>query len=91
MWRSEDGLAHFNIDQKIIRHSPTGMEFSYSGSGPADLALNILFLYLDEETAIKYYQEFKQEFISTMPKAGGRITAHQILDFIKNEIFCSKR
>lgn len=30
----------------VVRHSPTGMEWGYSGSGPADLALSILHDYL---------------------------------------------
>ncbi|HEY8414370.1 MAG TPA: DUF6166 domain-containing protein [Thermaerobacter sp.] len=32
--------------QHVVRHSPTGMEWGYSGSGPADLALSILTDYL---------------------------------------------
>jgi len=39
--RHGDGL-HFNIVQRVRHHSPTGMEWGYAGSGPADLALNIL-------------------------------------------------
>ena len=31
-----------NVPVTVIHHSPTGFEFGYSGSGPADLALNIL-------------------------------------------------
>lgn len=30
----------------VVRHSPTGMEWGYGGSGPADLALSILADYL---------------------------------------------
>lgn len=36
----------FNIDQTCIQHSPTGFGWGYSGSGPADFALNILCLFL---------------------------------------------
>lgn len=39
--RRDDGL-HFNIAQRVRHHSPTGMEWGYAGSGPADFALNIL-------------------------------------------------
>lgn len=42
--RRADGL-HFNIYQVIYHHSPTGFEIGYEGSGPADLALNILELF----------------------------------------------
>lgn len=30
------------LRQRIVYHSPTGFEWGYPGSGPADLALNIL-------------------------------------------------
>lgn len=45
--RRDDGL-HFNIYQSIYHHSPTGFEISYSGSGPADFALNILEIFMRE-------------------------------------------
>lgn len=35
-----------NIPQLIRHHSPSGMSWGYEGSGPADLALNILSLYI---------------------------------------------
>jgi len=31
-----------NINQAVVWHSPTGFEWGYGGSGPADFALNIL-------------------------------------------------
>lgn len=43
--RKEDGV-HFNIPQTHVYHSPGGMEWGYSGSGPADFALNILAIFL---------------------------------------------
>lgn len=42
-WR-ENGVAECSIPQRHKHHSPTGFEFGYGGSGPADLALNILAL-----------------------------------------------
>ncbi len=39
--RRDDG-THFNIAQRVRHHSPTGMEWGYAGSGPADFALNAL-------------------------------------------------
>lgn len=39
--RNENGVAT-NVPHLIVEHSPTGFEFGYGGSGPADLALNIL-------------------------------------------------
>lgn len=36
----------FNISQTVVQHSPTGFEWGYGGSGPADFALNILNLFV---------------------------------------------
>lgn len=45
-----DGGTYFNIAQRVRHHSPTGMEWGYAGSGPADFALNILNLFLPAGT-----------------------------------------
>lgn len=39
--RAENGTVMTNVPHHVIHHSPTGYEFGYAGSGPADLALNI--------------------------------------------------
>lgn len=50
---------------KLANHSPTGFSWGFSGSGPAQLALALL---LDAtsipETALAYYQEFKQAIVA---------------------------
>ena len=33
----------------VVHHSPTGMEFGYAGSGPADLALSLLTFHLEAD------------------------------------------
>jgi hypothetical protein len=43
LWRDKNGRACVNIPHSIIYHSPCGFEWGYGGSGPADLALNILY------------------------------------------------
>lgn len=40
--RTTDGRLACNIPQRFKWHSPTGFECGYGGSGPADLALNVL-------------------------------------------------
>lgn len=40
--RTSDGSLACNIPQRYKWHSPTGFECGYGGSGPADLALNVL-------------------------------------------------
>jgi hypothetical protein len=36
-----NNLVHTNVPHLAVQHSPSGFEFGYAGSGPADLALNI--------------------------------------------------
>ena len=40
--RSNDDCRVTNVPWTVIQHSPDGFEWGYEGSGPADLALNIL-------------------------------------------------
>lgn len=69
----------FNIPHSLIIHSPTGMEFGYSGSGPADYAANILYWFTKDETfARAHHQEFKFSFVSGLPREGGTISGDEI-------------
>jgi hypothetical protein len=61
------------LRQRIVRHSPTGLEFGYSGSGPADCAANILALILPLKEAWRLHQEFKFAFVARLPRDGGVI------------------
>lgn len=38
--RAGDGDVAVNVPLYVVHHSPTGWEWGYGGSGPADLALN---------------------------------------------------
>jgi hypothetical protein len=53
-----------NIQRTVYKHSPTGFNFGYSGSGPADTALNLLLMVTSKEQAYSYYQDFKEKFIA---------------------------
>lgn len=64
---------HFNITQTVVRHSPTGMEWGYGGSGPADFALNILRLFTRADDADRLYEAFKDRFVARLPREGGTI------------------
>ena len=94
-----DGEALSNVPRSVIFHSPDGFEWGYNGSGPADLALNIINAFVppgwDKLDPVKCYkgevsftafilhQEFKREFIEVLPKDGGIIKRFIILDWIK--------
>ena len=71
--RGADGSAQTNIVHRKIWHSPTGFEWGYAGSGPADLALNILLYLVGENAAVSLHQHFKWEFLANLPREGGRI------------------
>ncbi|HHY45862.1 MAG TPA: hypothetical protein GX506_01005 [Firmicutes bacterium] len=80
--RDSSGEPQFNIPQRIKHHSPTGMEWGYGGSGPADFALNILALFVDEETAFKLHQSFKWHFVAPLPETGGIIKRADIIAWL---------
>lgn len=66
------------IERKFAYHSPIGFEWGFLGSGPADLALNILYCYRDFQTAWRLHQEFKSDFLTKIPHEGGVLTGKQI-------------
>lgn len=55
--------------QKIRNHSPTGFNWGYGGSGPAQLALAILLLYWLPDNAETFYQDFKFVCIAGLPQS----------------------
>ena len=68
----------------IVRHSPDGFNWSYSGSGPADTALSILTDCLGPETANVYYQEFKFDIVAGW-KNSFEITEKEIREWLKSK------
>ena len=51
--------------QKLYNHSPDGFQWSYGGSGPAQLALALLLdATSDPDTAQAFYQDFKWEKVA---------------------------
>ena len=73
------------LKQSTVRHSPDGFNFGYGGSGPADLALNILLLICSRRIADELHQSFKWKFI-TPAQEGDTISGSLILDFVTLEI-----
>ena len=73
-----EGVAHL-----WIWHSPGGLEWGYGGSGPADLALNILLAATrDHRFAGAHHQDFKRAMVEALPREGGTIRAGLILEWI---------
>jgi len=53
-----------------VLHSPTGFQWGYGGSGPADTARSILWDYLGHEPDSSLYQAFKFDVVAKFPQGG---------------------
>ena len=62
----------------LRNHSPTGFEWGYGGSGPAQLALALLADALGDERAQAAYQPFKFQVVARFPHPGWEITRGDI-------------
>ena len=73
----------------LYNHSPSGFEWGYGGSGPAQLALAILADHLsNDREALDLYQRFKWKIIVGLPRRRWMLTSliiEQVLQNIRNE------
>ena len=68
----------------LRNHSPTGFEWGYCGSGPAQLALAILADHLgDDQRALDLYQRFKWAVVAGLPKKRWMLTSLEIDEAIR--------
>lgn len=68
---------------ELWNHSPTGFEWGYGGSGPAQLALALLAHHTgDPEFATKHHQRFKQEIVAHLDADIWSLTSKQIQDWV---------
>lgn len=75
---------------EVRNHSPTGFEWGYGGSGPAQLAPAILLDYTgDENIALEHYMRFKDEVVSrlecTAPDGCWHLSADVIETVLRDE------
>jgi hypothetical protein len=68
----------------LHNHSPTGFEWGYGGSGPAQLALALMANALGDEAAQVHYQDFKRAVISGLGDYW-RITAEEVRRFVAEQ------
>lgn len=54
---------------EYVNHSPDGFNWSYLGSGPAQLAFAILLELFGQEIASDKYEKFKEKFVSRLPSS----------------------
>src|SRR6266404_3004442 len=63
----------------LWNHSPSGPEWGYGGSGPAQLALALLADALgDDEKAQRHYQDFKFKVVGRLPHDRWELTEEDI-------------
>jgi hypothetical protein len=63
----------------LENHSPTGPEWGYPGSGPAQLALALLAHTLgDDPLAVSLHQAFKDKVVVRLPQEGWQLTGGEI-------------
>ena len=84
LWRTAEGEARASVPHSA-RHSPTGIEWGYGGSGPADLALSVLLALVGDRAAGALYQLFKHEVIARVPEAGGVLRAADVRAWVERQ------
>jgi len=79
-WRVGEKWGHLDARLDLWNHSPTGYEWGYCGSGPAQLAMAILSDAIgDDEVVVLLYQQFKREVIAKFPRSNWAITQESVL------------
>lgn len=89
IFRREGSRVASNVPHLVTHHSPTGFEFGYGGSGPADLALNAVEAILKATghrgprircfdgncfaLAFKLHHAFKWEFVAPADREAGAV------------------
>lgn len=85
--RVRDGEKEYWLDPRhdVRNHSPTGFEWGYSGSGPAQLALALCIDALDgdRQRAERVYQQFKFRMIAGLSSDSWRMTQDYIVEAIR--------
>ena len=82
----EDGECYLLHPRHDLRnHSPTGFEWGYAGSGPAQLALALAADVLgDDERAQDVYQRLKFKLIGGLPHEEWILTEDRVRTTIEN-------
>ncbi len=98
--KRDDRGVWTNCPHLVTHHSPSGFEFGYGGSGPADLALNVVEILLNHlnyrgervkcwrgdcwDKAFELHQGFKLEFIAPAERNGEVIPYPMMLGWVQN-------
>jgi hypothetical protein len=83
-----DGTTRLKLRLDLASHSPTGFEWGYGGSGPAQLALAILADALgDDKAALALHQAFKFKVIGALRR--DQAWRLELADVLKAAVECA--
>lgn len=79
-----EGDSRRRLDPRLDlrNHSPTGLEWGYGGSGPAQLALAILAQVVGEMHALACYHDYKWDVVAALPYKEWTITSEQVEEWV---------
>jgi len=73
-----------NLCTDVVNHSPTGFEWGYHGSGPAQLAFALALDATHDLRRAKYvHQELKRRIVAELPYDEWTLTVDEVLATIK--------
>jgi hypothetical protein len=79
--------AELMTRNELRNHSPTGFEWGFNGSGPAQLALAMLCdFFRDDNKALEYYEEFKTDVIAPIGGATWIIKSETIVEWARHKM-----
>lgn len=70
----------------LWKHSSTGFEWGYGGSGPAQLALAILAHHCGDAAAVEFHQAFKREIVARLPHDTWNLSSDVVDDFMADQL-----
>ena len=92
LWRDAQGTAHASLGTAegaplghVVRHSPTGIEWGYGGSGPSDLALSVLTAVVGTEAAERHYRALVAEVVARVLRPGGVMRADSVRAWVRRQ------
>jgi hypothetical protein len=78
-------MEHLPLRLDVCNHSPSGFEWGYSGSGPAQLALAMLLaLGIEPDRAALWHQDVKRDLIVRLQTDVWQLTGAAVLSSLHN-------
>jgi hypothetical protein len=79
-WEDQAGRHHeLRLRLDLRNHSPTGFEWGYGGSGPAQLALAVCAEAVGDERAMRVYMSFKDQVVARLPRPSWDLTVASVV------------